>query len=115
MAMRCFGRGRGLAAGSARALSFLRAVDLAAVLLAVLRAADFFNAAVFAAVRDFGFFLAIDVSLSVRCGKVSTNRDSWGGLSGSEPTIQRRTEPVDQCSRNTPSTARNSAGLISLE
>jgi hypothetical protein len=36
-------------------------VDLAAVLLAVLRAADFFNAAVFAAVRDFGFSLAIDV------------------------------------------------------
>src|SRR5450755_3402826 len=47
--------------------------------------------------------------------KVSTNRNSWGGLSASEPTIQRRTELVDQCSRNTPSTARNSAGLISLE
>jgi hypothetical protein len=37
-----------------------RAVDLAAVLLAVLRAGDFFDAAVFAAARDFGFCLAID-------------------------------------------------------
>ena len=72
MAMRCFGRARGLAAGSPRALVLrsvlrslalicFRAVDLAAVLLALLRAADFFNAAVFAAVRDFGFCLAIDV------------------------------------------------------
>src|SRR3981081_353242 len=66
MAMRCFGRARGLAAGSARALALIcfRAVDLAVllatVLLAtVLRAGDFFCAAVRAAARDVGFFLAI--------------------------------------------------------
>ena len=53
-----------LAASAARplALSFFRAVDLAAVLPAArLRAGDFFCAAVRAAVRDFGFCLAIDV------------------------------------------------------
>ena len=44
------------------ALMVFRDVDLAAVLLAaLLRAGDFFCAAVRAAARDVGFFLAIDV------------------------------------------------------
>src|SRR4030088_2326626 len=61
MAMRCFGRTR-LTVGCARALVLrslaliaFRAVDLAAVL----RAGDFFCAAVRAAARDVGFCLAI--------------------------------------------------------
>jgi hypothetical protein len=61
MAMRCLGRAR-LAGAGPRALdlSFFRAVDLAAAFLSVvLRDGDFFNAAVLAAVREFGFFLAI--------------------------------------------------------
>src|ERR1700704_2323510 len=60
MAMRCFGRAR--LAGTSRplALSFFRAVDLAAVLWALLRAGDFFCAADFAAARALGFLLAID-------------------------------------------------------
>ena len=66
MAMRYFGRAR-LAAGCARALVLrslalicFRDVDLAAVLLAtLLRAGDFFCAAVRTAARDVGFCLAI--------------------------------------------------------
>src|SRR5258708_25554675 len=62
---------------------------------------------------------------------VSTDRASEGGLSVSEPTaVARQTRPPrfgehgaraplstlpTQCSLNTPSTARSSAGLISLE
>jgi hypothetical protein len=67
MAMRCFGRAR-LAEGCPRALVLrslalmvFRALDLAAVLLAMLLRGDFFCAAVRAAARYVGFCLAIDV------------------------------------------------------
>src|SRR6476660_4789417 len=103
MAMRCSGRAR-FAAGTPRAfvlrslaLMVFRAVDLPAVL----RGGDFFSAAVRTAARDVGFFLAIDLlPLSCSGGAVSTFRGSQGGL--------------DECGLDTPSTARSSAGLISL-
>jgi hypothetical protein len=56
------------------AFSFFRAEGLAAGLPADLRAGDFFSAAAFAAARDFGFFLAIDVLPFSNCRRtLSTN------------------------------------------
>src|ERR1700704_1983695 len=124
--MRCFGRAR-LTDWDAPALLliFFRAVDFAAALPAV----DFFCVAVLAAAREVdvdvlvlvlvlrSFFLAIGaLPFPFPCGKVSTIRHGRDGL-----THLRRAHPDGhrqrhaQCSRNTPSTARNSAGLISLE
>jgi hypothetical protein len=56
--------------GCALALIGLRAVDLAAGF----RAGDFFNAAVFAAARDFGFCLAIEALPFRLSGKASIDR-----------------------------------------
>jgi hypothetical protein len=71
--MRCLGRGFGFATADARlALIGFRAE----VFALVLRAGDFFSAAVFAAARDFGFFLAIDVLPFDLREKASTVRAS---------------------------------------
>src|ERR1700681_4834166 len=90
MAMRCFGRAR-LAGAGARplALSFFRAVGLAAVLLAtVLRGGDFFCAAMRPAAREVGFCLAIGV-LPFRCGKtlaqIALRRVGKGALAPCPP------------------------------
>src|SRR5260370_24526741 len=89
MAMRCFGRARGFAAGSPRALasrSFLRSLALicfrAVDLAAVLRAGDFFCAAVRAAARGVGFFvgsfLAIHL-LPFHLAREGYHRSRWIG------------------------------------
>src|ERR1700722_20314080 len=140
MAIRCFGRVR-LAVGAARALvlrslalTVFRAVDLAAILrVAALRTGDFFCAVVRPAARAVGFFVGFFLAIDVlpfgwwenvskialrRVGKAkrahrdtSTVCGSCGGHGANAPlpTLQRS---LNQCSRNTPSTARSSAGLI---
>src|SRR5256886_4953024 len=116
MAMRCFGRER-LVGATTRPLLliFFRAVGLAFVLAlvsaAALRAGDFFSAAVLAAAREpdvllavfFGFLLCF-LAIGVLPFRFLSERLAQFALCG-----------CDQCSRKTPSTARSSAGLISLE
>src|SRR5277367_6003618 len=137
MAMRCFGRAR-LAAGTARALvlrslalTVFRAVDLAAIL----RAGDFFCAAVWAAACEVGFFVGFFLAIDVlplrlwedvstialrRVGKAKrAHRDTstvcvGRGGHGARAPLPALRRSLNQCSRNTPSTARSSAGLISL-
>src|ERR1700722_6762596 len=127
MAMRCFGRAR-LAAGTVRAFdfNFLRAEDLAAVLVAVLpalllaifpavlRTGDFFCAAPRLAAREVGFFLAMDelpFRYEQRVAHLKARRTQRERAFADSFEFDR----IAQCSRNMPSTARNSAGLISLE
>src|ERR1700753_2619280 len=105
--MRCFGRARFTGTGARPLLaSFLRADGLAAVLAALratdLRAGDFFCAVLRLAARAVffvGFFSAIDVL----------------PFPGSERLARIAPRRFVQCSRNTPSTARNSAGFINFE
>src|SRR3954469_18208802 len=130
MAMRCFGRAflAGLAFAAATPLAFdlmvLRAEDLAAVLWPD----HFFFTAGCAAARDATFFLAMGASFFVYGERLTQNFFvGWGkrrvpditigvsaclhGARARLPTLRH----LNQCSLNTPSTARSSAGLINLE
>src|ERR1700754_142433 len=128
MATRCFGR-RGFATGMA--LSGLRDVDLATIF----GAGDFFCAVVRTAALEVGFCLAINrlpFCYGRRLAQFGLRRVGKGALAPCPPFTRpletlwwaRRkcafcppygSELGAQCSRNTPSTARSSAGLISLE
>src|SRR3954447_25873118 len=130
MAMRCFGRAflTGLAFAAATPLAFdlmvLRAEDLAAVLWPD----HFFFTAGRAAARDATFFFALGASFFFYCERLTQNffvgwakrsvptipsgvSDGGHGARAPLPTLRR----LNQCSLNTPSTARSSAGLINLE
>src|SRR3954453_6370863 len=130
MAMRCFGRAflTGLAFAADTPLAFdltvLRAEDLAAGLWPD----HFFFTAGCAAARDATFFLAMGASLFVCGGRLTQNffvgwakrsvptiasgmSDGGHGARAPLPTLRH----LNQCSLNTPSTARSSAGLINLE
>src|SRR6266566_8464951 len=128
MAMRCFGRERLVGAttrpllliffravGLPLVLALVLALFLALVSAAALRAGDFFSAAVLVAAREpdvlldvlldvfFGFLLCV-LAIGVLPFRFLSERLAQFALCG-----------CDQCSRKTPSTARSSAGLISLE
>src|SRR4051794_38768681 len=101
MAMRCFGRGLGFTAETRPLdLMALRAADSAALLWPV----HFFLTAVFAAALD-------DTFLAMTCLPVATVGRTLGG-EVSHCAVQRQSALAAQCSLNTPSTARSSAGLI---
>src|SRR6185437_6844560 len=106
--MVCFGRAR-LAAGTARALPPLSLTGFRAFDLAAVRGSDFFCAVMRSAARGLGFLLAIVVLPS----RVRKRLAQFAGVGQvrRRKRLERRGRK-SQCNRNTPSTVRNSAGLI---
>src|SRR5882757_9280292 len=119
MAMRCLGRAFAAAFGAVFLAAETRPFDVmvlrAAGLAVLLSPVHFFFTAVLAAGLDAAFCFAIVSLPFLDQEKLAQTALRWvGKLALGPPNDSQRFLP-DQCSRKTPSTARSSAGLTSLE